>query len=180
MRPSLRFQILERDGFRCRYCGRSADEGAVLHVDHIHPRAHGGSEDADNLLTACSECNVGKSARLLGVTEQPVIFRGKTRENARKRRRRYPAAVPEVPKVWEVGSYCSTPLLVAAIGYQFGYVDYRETWKYLVSLGVGEMPPHRPKDAAWLRYLYVDTDYALAVTRGLVDDLPLRPKTEAA
>ncbi|MFI5038151.1 MAG: HNH endonuclease, partial [Solirubrobacterales bacterium] len=32
----LRFRVLERDGFRCRYCGRTASEpGVVLHVDHV-------------------------------------------------------------------------------------------------------------------------------------------------
>lgn len=38
----LRFQVLQRDGFRCRYCGRSAQDGAVLHVDHVVPVALGG------------------------------------------------------------------------------------------------------------------------------------------
>ncbi len=34
---SLRFRILEGDGFKCRYCGRSANDGA-LHIDHRIPR----------------------------------------------------------------------------------------------------------------------------------------------
>ena len=33
----LRFEVLNRDGFRCRYCGRSQRDGAVLHVDHVVP-----------------------------------------------------------------------------------------------------------------------------------------------
>lgn len=61
----LRFSILERDGYRCRYCGRSAPQ-VVLHVDHIHPRSKGGTDAEENLVTACEGCNLGKADRLLG------------------------------------------------------------------------------------------------------------------
>lgn len=61
----LRFKILERDGYRCRYCGRAAHE-ARLEIDHVHPRAHGGPMwDIDNLITACWECNHGKGDIIL-------------------------------------------------------------------------------------------------------------------
>jgi hypothetical protein len=60
----LRFGILHRDGFRCRYCGRtSSTPGVVLHVDHVVPLAAGGATTEDNLLTACEECNLGKATR---------------------------------------------------------------------------------------------------------------------
>jgi 5-methylcytosine-specific restriction endonuclease McrA len=60
----LRFSILQRDGFRCRYCGRTGgDPGVVLHVDHVVPLAAGGVTREDNLRTACEECNLGKAAR---------------------------------------------------------------------------------------------------------------------
>jgi hypothetical protein len=61
----LRFQILERDGFRCRYCGRSKDEpSVVLEVDHVVPVTKGGTDEPDNLLTSCEPCNQGKGARV--------------------------------------------------------------------------------------------------------------------
>jgi 5-methylcytosine-specific restriction endonuclease McrA len=61
----LRFTVLQRDSFRCRYCGRTATEpGVVLHVDHIVPVAAGGATSESNLVTACSDCNLGKSTRL--------------------------------------------------------------------------------------------------------------------
>jgi hypothetical protein len=66
----LRFTVLLRDGFRCRYCGRTAAEpGVGLHVDHVVPLAAGGATCEDNLMTACSECNLGKSTR-------PVVSAG--------------------------------------------------------------------------------------------------------
>lgn len=55
----LRFAILERDGYRCVYCGRSS-QGVSLEVDHVIPRACGGSNDSTNLVTACFDCNHGK------------------------------------------------------------------------------------------------------------------------
>ncbi len=57
----VRFEVLNRDGFRCRYCGRSQRDGAVLHVDHVVPFSKGGPTTEDNLITACSDCNLGKS-----------------------------------------------------------------------------------------------------------------------
>lgn len=61
----MRFLVLQRDGFRCRYCGRGPDDGTVLQVDHVFPRAHGGTDSMENLVTACRECNIGKSDILL-------------------------------------------------------------------------------------------------------------------
>lgn len=59
---ATRFAVLERDRFRCRYCG-DGPEGVRLHVDHVHPRSKGGSDDIDNLVTACESCNMGKLDR---------------------------------------------------------------------------------------------------------------------
>lgn len=63
--PHRRFAIMKRDGFRCQYCGASPSSGAVLEVDHIVPQAEGGTHEASNLITACQQCNVGKSDSLL-------------------------------------------------------------------------------------------------------------------
>lgn len=57
----LRYEILRRDGFRCRYCGTTAGE-AELRVDHVIPEALGGSSEPANLATACDPCNSGKSS----------------------------------------------------------------------------------------------------------------------
>ena len=64
--PATRFLILNRDGFRCAYCGKSAyGENAELHVDHIRPRGQGGEDVASNLITACQRCNIEKSTSIL-------------------------------------------------------------------------------------------------------------------
>lgn len=63
-KPSLRWQVLHRDGHRCVACGRrGGDDDVVLHVDHIVPRSKGGKDTLDNLQTLCSLCNLGKGNR---------------------------------------------------------------------------------------------------------------------
>jgi len=61
--PKKRMDVLERDKFTCRYCGRSAPN-VVLEVDHILPVLHGGTDDLSNLVTTCWECNNGKRDRV--------------------------------------------------------------------------------------------------------------------
>lgn len=53
----LRHKVFERDGYRCRECGASVDDGATLEIDHIVPVAKGGKNDIDNLQTLCKKCN---------------------------------------------------------------------------------------------------------------------------
>lgn len=60
----LRFEILKRDGFRCLYCGASPIAGTLtvgLHADHVDPKSKGGADEPANLVTACADCNQGKS-----------------------------------------------------------------------------------------------------------------------
>lgn len=64
-----RFEILARDGHRCRYCG-SAHE---LQIDHVVPVVAGGSNDPTNLVAACRICNNGKGAHIIDGTGIPDI-----------------------------------------------------------------------------------------------------------
>ena len=68
----LRFEVFKRDNFTCQYCGRNVKEDKIkLHIDHIHPNKKGGLFIAENLITSCSECNLGKRDVLL--TEKALI-----------------------------------------------------------------------------------------------------------
>ena len=57
-------RILERDRFRCQYCGldgaTSFENSLIMSVDFVIPRARRGSEDPENLVAACRPCNVIK------------------------------------------------------------------------------------------------------------------------
>jgi hypothetical protein len=57
----LRFEVLRRDGHRCKYCGAAAPEVKIA-VDHVIPEALGGKTEASNLVAACVACNTGKAA----------------------------------------------------------------------------------------------------------------------
>ncbi len=59
-----RFLVLERDNFRCRYCGAGA---GPLVLDHAISVRDGGSSGMDNLVTACQPCNAGKGRHSLTV-----------------------------------------------------------------------------------------------------------------
>ena len=51
-----RFNVFLRDKFCCQYCGSNKE----LTFDHLLPRSKGGKTDWDNVVTACSSCNVKK------------------------------------------------------------------------------------------------------------------------
>lgn len=60
-------RILERDRYRCRYCGldglASFENSLIMTVDFLHPRARKGKKVDSNLVTACRPCNVIKGHR---------------------------------------------------------------------------------------------------------------------
>ena len=56
-----RFNVFLRDKFSCQYCGSKNE----LTFDHLLPRSKGGKTDWDNVVTACSACNVKKGGRLI-------------------------------------------------------------------------------------------------------------------
>jgi 5-methylcytosine-specific restriction endonuclease McrA len=55
-----RKNILRRDAYRCGYCGRS---DLPLTIDHILPKAKGGTDSWENLICACTVCNNKKGDR---------------------------------------------------------------------------------------------------------------------
>ena len=60
--PAIRRQVFERDGRVCAYC-QTAD--GPFHIDHIHPKSRGGSDDLENLTVACAPCNLSKRDKTL-------------------------------------------------------------------------------------------------------------------
>ena len=62
---SARFKVMKRDGYSCQICGRTADDGVKLEVDHKTPKSQGGNNSLENLWTLCFECNRGKGTALL-------------------------------------------------------------------------------------------------------------------
>lgn len=63
----LRYEVLRRDNHTCRYCGATAPD-VPLRIDHVVPQSLGGTDAPDNLVTACQDCNSGKSSATVDST----------------------------------------------------------------------------------------------------------------
>ena len=57
----LRRQVIVRDGAVCQACGIICE--AYAQVDHIVPKAQGGTDDLGNLQTLCRRCHSKKTAQ---------------------------------------------------------------------------------------------------------------------
>lgn len=63
-RPAFtRFNVFLRDTFDCQYCGERF-RPEELTFDHVQPRSRGGQTTWENVVTACSGCNLRKGNRL--------------------------------------------------------------------------------------------------------------------
>ena len=60
---AIRALVLLRDIWKCVDCQRVIAEPRHAHVDHIVPRALGGSDSLDNLATRCASCHAKKGYR---------------------------------------------------------------------------------------------------------------------
>lgn len=67
-----RAQVRERAHNACEYCQLRQDDSplAALHIEHVVPKIHGGSDDPDNLALACIDCNLHKGPNLTGIDPQ--------------------------------------------------------------------------------------------------------------
>ena len=53
-------EVFLRDRFTCQYCGKKSQE---LTLDHVVPRRQNGSHAWNNIVAACSRCNLRKAGR---------------------------------------------------------------------------------------------------------------------
>ncbi len=58
-----RFNVFLRDRFRCQYCYRR-QRLENLTFDHVVPRSRGGGTTWENVVAACSACNLRKGNRI--------------------------------------------------------------------------------------------------------------------
>ncbi len=68
--PSVRREVLARDGHRCRTAG--CGSARFLDVHHVVPRTNGGANHPDNLITLCSSCHGMIHARAGGSEGWPL------------------------------------------------------------------------------------------------------------
>jgi 5-methylcytosine-specific restriction endonuclease McrA len=81
-------RILERDRFRCQYCGLdggSTFENALLmSVDFIVPRSRRGKKIPSNLVACCRACNLIKGRRIFRNFKEAKAYVLGEREKLRK------------------------------------------------------------------------------------------------
>ena len=63
-----RFNLFLRDEFCCQYCGARGD----LTFDHVVPRSKGGITSWENVVAACSPCNLRKANRTPAEADMPL------------------------------------------------------------------------------------------------------------
>lgn len=68
MNGTLQDRVRQRAGHRCEYCQLPQEDSplATLHIEHIRPLKHGGTDNFENLCLACIDCNLHKGPNLAG------------------------------------------------------------------------------------------------------------------
>ena len=79
--PKKRFKVLERDNFRCQYCWKNGKD-VSLEIDHIIPKSKGWTDNFDNLITCCRECNSWKWNDIVWVSNWIAKIKISDHENA--------------------------------------------------------------------------------------------------
>jgi hypothetical protein len=69
----LRYQILDRDGYRCLSCGANQGHGRRLQVHHTLPVKDQGTNDPNNLETLCDVCHAGRHALLASAVDDELV-----------------------------------------------------------------------------------------------------------
>lgn len=96
--------VLQRDGYRCIYCGLEAggrQKGSIINrgdftVDHIIPRSRGGRSTWSNTACACPTCNNRKADRTPHEAGMVMLWEPKTP------RVNYLIASGDIPAAWKI------------------------------------------------------------------------------
>ncbi|MEQ1752392.1 MAG: HNH endonuclease [Prosthecobacter sp.] len=72
MTEAVRHLVRQRAKHRCEYCQLHQDDSplAALHIEHIRPIKHGGTDALENLCLACIDCNLHKGTNLTGIDSE--------------------------------------------------------------------------------------------------------------
>jgi HNH endonuclease len=101
-------KILERDGYRCRYCGldgkASFENALLMTVDFVVPRARKGKKDPANLVACCWPCNAIKAKAGIAASRTPRLTSWRSARNCAKRGEGGLQRLRRTPRVSRAGS----------------------------------------------------------------------------
>ncbi len=188
----VRFEVLRRDNHTCQYCGAKAPD-VVLHIDHVMPVSLGGDDKPGNLVTACKDCNAGKTsitpdsplvaglsdraaAYALGMIDKMTRLR-QDLESLDKLRR-------EFHRYWDEWKFTSGPREGQSIPLPGDYELSLLRWQQLgVPLRVIDLAIKKAMNKPGLRGEYGEFQYMAGVITGMLDareiDLTLTSDTVA-
>lgn len=150
----LRFEILRRDNHTCQYCGDRAPD-VTLHVDHVIPVSLGGSNHPSNLLTACKDCNLGKTSV---PADAPLV-----------------AAVGEMSATYALNMTYRMTLIRASLDMEAEYLDAFETawcgWKVTST----EQPVALPADHRSSIYRWAKMGVPMSLVERAIDIAMTKP-----
>jgi hypothetical protein len=118
IRPNSRKKLYKRDNYTCFYCGKDLHGASPqdITLDHLLSREDGGTNDPENLVTACRHCNSGLERKLEEMKRKVLRQHfGKSLAKSRSRKR--------LAKDWV---NTAAPMAGRMIGGAFGYGDEGE------------------------------------------------------
>lgn len=145
--PKKRFEILKRDWFRCMYCGKTWKD-VTLEVDHIIPKSKWWSDDTNNLITCCRECNMWKWKTRLDSVElwkdKMDDLKNRLKKDFNKKR--------NWAQLWMIKK--NTYILLCNV------IDFKIDWQYSPNSidAWDEMYFHGWFDFAWARPIYTSDE----------------------
>lgn len=69
---TIRKRVILRDNSTCRYCDKELKKKEI-HIDHVIPYSLGGRTEVNNLVVACTKCNLKKSGHTLEEINMKII-----------------------------------------------------------------------------------------------------------
>ncbi len=139
----VREYLLDKWDIKCAYC---VAENVRLQVEHIHPKAKGGSNRISNLCIACEKCNLKKGTQDINIflAKKPLSIKA-TGHGSRQMCRTDKFGIPSryVPRLKFVKGFQTGDIVKAIvtsgkkIGSYTGRVAVRSTGSFNISASVG-------------------------------------------
>jgi hypothetical protein len=134
----MRFEVFKRDNFECQYCGAKPPK-VPLEIDHIVPVSKNGKTTKDNLITACFDCNRGKSNIKLTSIPTPLIETIERKKIAQEQYLQYKKILLKEQRIIEKDIDEVEEVYSSFFGYLFIKSFRLTVKKFIKELGVNEV-----------------------------------------